>query len=358
VLFSRSDRTFQLELTRDGCALIEHMHVGNREPVRTTFATEQEAIRAHREKVVALIVDEGWQVASVYDDAAWPVARDLAMEQGILDAEDDRRERLAVYTDWLIERGDPCGELAALRGRGDRSAPGLDEAIAQHEALHADALFGPICALPATTGPRGLVWRWEDGWIEGFELDSAPATLLNLALHSPMARFVRRLVIRWRFSEAIGPSLAMWPRRDQIRVLELQHASKHAHEIIDALPQLLQVAMPAGSRTPSGHATVRRLELAIDNEHCALHGQWPALQVLRLRAISDAPRLDEMLLGSQLPEVRELELAGTRNGVAALASALARHPFTHQLLKLRVAQPLDADTLAMLARFVDLEIST
>lgn len=358
VLFSRSDRTWQLELTRDGHVLIEQVHLGTHTPQRTEYPTEDDAIKAHRERVVKLIVEDEWQVASVNDDAAWPVARDLAMEQAILDATDDRRERLAVYTDWLIERGDPCGELAALRSRADRDPIAIVEAVAQHEAQHADALFGPISALPPSTSPRGLVWHWQDGWIEAFELDGTSATQLNLALHAPMARFVRRLIIRWRFSPAIGPALAMWPRRGQIRALELQHASQHAHEILDALPALEHVAMPAGSRTPKGHPTVRSLELAVDNEHRRLVGPWPALRALRLRAISDAPGLDELFLGALLPEVRELELSGTRAGVATLAATLGRHAFTHQLERLRITQPVEDATLAALARFPDLVVST
>jgi len=358
VLFSRTDRTFQRELIRDGRVLIDQIHLGTLEPTRIEFATEQEAIEAHRKMVVKWIVEEEWQVVAVNDDAAWPVARDPGMEQAILDASDDRRERLAVYTDWLIERGDPCGELAALRARADRDALELVEAISLHEAQHADALFGPISALPATTGPRGLIWHWQDGWIEAFELDNATATVLNLSLHAPMARFVRRLIVRWRFSPAIGPALAMWPRKSQIRVLQLLHASTHAHEILDQLPGLEQVAMPAGSRTPKGHAMVTSLELAIDKEHSELLGSWPALRHLRLRAISDSPAFDALFTGSHLPEVRELELSGTRAGVGALACALARHPFTHQLERLRLAQPIDPETLTMLERFRDLAIST
>src|SRR6185369_13576277 len=73
VLFSRGDRTYQLELTRDGNAIVEQVHVGNQPARRDEHPTLPAALAAYRLRIGQLI-GEGWTVAQALDDVAWPIA--------------------------------------------------------------------------------------------------------------------------------------------------------------------------------------------------------------------------------------------------------------------------------------------
>lgn len=348
MLFSRSDRTFQLELVREGRRLVERLHVGGAAPEESEHADEAAAIAAHRDRVISLLADD-WTLAWAYDDVAWPVACEPAMEAAILDARDegDRADRLAVYTDWLIERGDPCGELAVLRALVERASDRDAEArIAQLERRHADALFGPFAAYPQSPDRGEVYLVWAGGWIEGLDFGTASGTLVTLALHAPMARFLRRIAFRRTAPESVGSAIALAPRRRAIRQLDLPARISYAHELLDALPALEELTLVGGTRTDRGHARVRSLALVIDEplSHSFpawLTGAWPALERLRIDARVEEGGLAALLESADLPSLVELEVDGAAEAVDAIAEALPGWPLA-ELRRLRFSSAMSA----------------
>jgi len=83
------------------------------------------------------------------------LARHLALEQAALSGD---AGALAVYADWLIDRGSPWGELLAAERAG-----GVDEALRRRclEPLH--ALFASAKKPVELTTPSFEV-RWNKGW--------------------------------------------------------------------------------------------------------------------------------------------------------------------------------------------------
>src|SRR5262249_30315741 len=155
-----------------GCVLVREgrvVHETGRYGVRRdTHPGETDARAAFERRAIALVGD-GWQLVEPDGDLGTPVAADPVQEHAILDAIDDRPERLAVYTDWLLERGDPCGELASLRARHERDRDrNLGALIQRAELAHDRALFGLAHVAPS---PRGVVRPvWRDGWIDAFDI--------------------------------------------------------------------------------------------------------------------------------------------------------------------------------------------
>lgn len=136
---------------------------------------------------VAELLETGWRRTSRFADDL-PLADELPFP-----VEDDPARE--VYRDWLLERGDPRGELVALR-----SADPLDaRAIASLEKTRGVELFGLFAMLPRT-------WRddisfvWRRGWIDEIVVQhgriAGPGDeLVHAALHAPMARFARYLML-------------------------------------------------------------------------------------------------------------------------------------------------------------------
>jgi hypothetical protein len=211
------------------------------------------------------------------------IACDPALEAQIAQANDGQRSALlAVYADWLGERGDACGDLAALRARDERTHTAeLGAAIQKLELAREVDLFGLLTRLPNYRS--GVVMMWRDGWIDGYDFVSSQGTLARLALLAPMARFVRTLVFRHEHSEGVRSAIGTWKRRGQIRRLALPPTA-WAQELLDVLPGLDELTMPAGTRTAHGHPAVRTLVLSVrDVRKGKLTGSWPAVRRVVVR---------------------------------------------------------------------------
>jgi hypothetical protein len=298
-LFSRVDRTFNLELVRAGDVVIEELHTGGAEPRRDRFADDDAALAAFRRRVVEL-VDEGWRLSLADADLDHPVATDPELEARIASASDaERTGLLAVYADWLGERGDPCGELAALRARDERGhTPELGAAIQRVELARELELFGLLTRLPNHRDSAAMLWR--DGWIDGYDFVTTSGTLAMFALLAPMARFVRALVFRQQHTVEVRSAIAVWPRRAQLRRLVVPHTG-YAQELLDVLPGLDDLTMHVGNRV-RGHATVRRLVLYGNNApRSKLAGEWPAVREVVLRYRGKRPEVDDVLAEASLP---------------------------------------------------------
>jgi uncharacterized protein (TIGR02996 family) len=343
---ARGKATIQLE--RGGAVLVEYAPPS---PLRKIdYPNERAALAIFRKRVVEL-VKEHWHLRIADTDIGGAVASDPAIEAAILASTDP--DQLAVYADWLLERGDPCGELAALRSRLDERSeatrggdptgfaggaggsaprgidPALRPAIASLEAARGYELFGSfadlIVALPEHRDTVALLWS--HGWIEGLELARTQiGTLVAFALHGPMARFVRRLVVRRDvYIPAVCYALRSSPRRTAIRRLEVADPDDAA-ELLAVLPGLDEVTLAAGASTGDGHDRVHTATVIVDRpcDHLMI-GRWPALETLTVRST-----VRPALLGR-------------------LLAALPRQRFTHQLSALRIDGEVDAAMLAKLA---------
>lgn len=282
-LFSREDRTFNLELTRQGNAVTEQLHVGGSPPRAVPYLNEAAALDAFRRRVLE-IVEDGWRLSLADADLDRPVARDELQEHAIVQCgegdEDERAARLAVYRDWLIDHGDPCGELASLRARQETDPdPTLGGAIQQLELARERELFGLLTALPNFRD--GLKPLYRHGWIDGFEVATSSGTLTTFSLLAPMSRFVRRLVLLRTHSPEFRSAVALSSRRGQIRTLELG-THGYAQELLDVLPNLHTFQILGGTPVLRGHPGVKKL-VALVERGGGLHGSWPSLRELELR---------------------------------------------------------------------------
>jgi hypothetical protein len=295
---------------RSGTLLAEHAPPAA--PTRMDYPNERAALAIFRKRIVQLVRD-GWQLSRADSDIGGPLASEPRLEAELRARLEP--ETVAIYNDWLIERGDPCGELAALRARG---AP-----TAELEAERGYELYGSyhdlLVEMPAYL-PH-LQPQWAHGWIEGWLLDRLYlGTLFGFALHAPMARFARRLAVRFGVhGPTLRYALARSPRKAAIRTLELAERGM-ASQLLGVLPALDTLAMPAGE-TSDGHPRVRTLTLEIAPRTTALlAGAWPALERLTLRATKVPGRAVAQLLDDapleKLRALRHVDVDAELDGAA------------------------------------------
>lgn len=175
-----------IELSRQGRSLFERGDYGE---VSDERHDERAAAIAFFVRVHELLAG-GWKRTSDFVADLVVVPEPELVKQ--IDAGD--RDALAVYTDWLIERGDPRGELAALRRTDDRAK------IASLEKTRGLELYGPLAFAPRAWHDR-YAYVWRDGWVDEihFAEDLAMPRERELVLHvvhAPMARFARTFVNR------------------------------------------------------------------------------------------------------------------------------------------------------------------
>lgn len=267
---------------RSGTLLAEH--APPKAPTTMDYPNERAALAIFRKRIARLVV-EGWQLSRADADIGAPLASEPGLEAQLRERIDP--ETAAIYNDWLIERGDPCGELAALRARGVATAE-LEQARGYelYGALH--DILAELPAHRARIEPQ-----WTHGWIEGWLLDRLSlGTLFGFALQAPMARFARRLVVRFGVhGPTLRYALARSTRRTAIRTLEVAERGM-ASQLLGVLPALDALAMPAGETT-DGHDRVRTLTLDVGTTRVGalFTGAWPAVERLAIRAPRVAGRI-------------------------------------------------------------------
>ncbi len=272
---------------RSGTLLAEHAPPAA--PASMDYPNERAALAIFRKRITELVIN-GWQLSRGDADIGGPVATHPSLERALRERLEP--DQLAVYNDWLIEHGDPCGELAALKLR---AAP-TDEL----EAARGYELFGCLAdllvAMPAYR--PAMVPQWEHGWIAGWLLDRLNlGTLFAYALHAPMSRFARRLVVRFGcHGPTLRYALARSSHKDQIVDLALAERGMAAH-LLGALPAIATLAMPAGEVT-DGHAHVRMLALELQpgRTQSLVTGAWPMLERMAIRAPRIAGRIVAQLI--------------------------------------------------------------
>jgi len=275
--FSRGED--QVELVREDRAIVERAAFGE---ARRELHDERAALIAYYARIAELLDDRWIRTTPFVDELV--VVEEPALVAAI-DAGD--RDALAVYTDWLLDRGDPRGELAVLR-----AAPTPDaRKISSLEKTRGVELFGPLSTL-------GRRWRdqftyvWRDGWVdeiafhyatdETYLLTPPDHELMQHVLHAPMARFARWLAVDDWYVTPIWERLGDCTCLAHIRGLRHDAVTNCFAEMLDELPALEELELLRTSITTGGHPRVRRLRVTIDDDRLDIRGEWPSLRTIEI----------------------------------------------------------------------------
>jgi hypothetical protein len=297
--FERGD--LQIELVHEDTRVVEHTPYGS---ARRDLHDERAALIAYYARIADLLADRWIRTTPFVDDLV--VAPEPTLVEAI-DAGD--RDALAVYTDWLIERGDPRGELAALRAASEPD----ERKIGSLEKTRGVELFGPLCMLPRTWREH-FAYVWRQGWIDEVvfarveqDVPLPPdAELMQHALHAPMARFARWLSVDTWYSTPIWECLGACSCLRRIRGLRYASAMACHREMLDALPALEELELLDCDSTSGGHRGVRRMRMHLRITSLAeLAGEWPSLRRLELAA-DNSIALARSLKVLDLPQLREV----------------------------------------------------
>ena len=251
---------------------------------------------------------------------------------------------IAVYNDWLIDHGDPRGELAGLR-----AAPAdemIDARITELERECGIELFGLFAVLPAEFREQfSLVWR--HGWIDeviarhkwfpngGGMYGEDAREAVHQVLHAPMARFVRWIDLDTAFAGACA-SLEACPHTQRIRRMRLHGVP----QVLDAFPQLEELEVDA--HAGRGHPAIRSLTLRTRGGGFDIAGDWPALHHLTIAL--DEPDLETFRalrtwLRTTKLHITELVIANDRRLPANVVEAMIEGPLLDHLEVLQLALP-------------------
>jgi len=302
-------------------------------------------------------------------------AREPALEAAILRDPDDLAS-YAVYGDWLVEQGDPRGELIATQLAADATGdPELRRAALRVFARHRDAFIGVLgdtIATEAFTWRAGFIQRARLShdqllFVDGARVIATMAEVVETLLAHPSARFLTDLAIvnvdrdRWgrplgTFAGVIatlararpralrrlqlgdtsygtaqlGPLDALWPALPELREL-----SVHGDFALGAceLPELRRLELaPAALRRRTGREIAR--------------ARWPCLEALRL-VFGTYPdhvtrEINELVHRTDLPHLQHLALVGYR-GCDELVEALGRSPVLGRLRSLELSHGMLSD---------------
>lgn len=299
--------------------------------------------------------------------------------------EDDSRGAYEVYADWLVEQGDPRGELVHVQLAREVAPDVRELETRERELIQAhETTWLPVLEhyrfdrKPSVTWRRGFIGRAVFG--ASYQGDSAQG--YADVVGSPLARFVRELELQTPYShhgeglddDMIVEALLASPPPSTLRIFALtcgddQRAWSHLgniERIFPLLPTVEQflvdtgrvelgaIDLPAcrtltvinsGMRGHVPHSIaaatwphLEQLDLFIGSQHygsdcvagdlaplLADAGRFPALRQLGLRGCEFGDNLARILVGSPLLSQLEtpLNLAGSTMGTAAAEALLA-----------------------------------
>jgi len=262
---------------------------------------------------------------------------------------DATTDALEVYADWLLGKGDPRGELAAIQLRRIESK---DKALAKAEKklleAHAEALLGPFAKLSDVA-----TFEWRGGFIHGariantFEHDpdfevaeDAVVDIEELVaqlLDHPSARFLRELTVGIvRFSDNSYDGIAKLLGKRHLPALRSLYLGDFSGEdtetswsqlgnlqpIYAAVPNLRSLRLCSGSMNLGKilHPTLERFEVTTGgldpkSARAIASAVWPSLRTLSLMigqerygGTATAKDLRPILAGDNLPRLRHLGL--------------------------------------------------
>jgi uncharacterized protein (TIGR02996 family) len=245
-----------------------------------------------------------------------------------------------VYADWLIEAGNPRGELAAVQLAGNT------DAAAALLAKHANQFFGTQLEEYAE------YFTWCGGFWDAVEIDNPFKTFPN----HPSARLLRAVKVRLpgEYEDYIDWFLSgSWPAlrsfslggvhwEGQEMGEEADWSCTNLDRVLAKLPRLEELTITCGKFSFGDSATLRAFTcdgyaLRQSSLRAILAAKLPALEKLELMLdfmvheeeypIIDAADLEPLFSGKLFPALRELALTGGANNElakAAKASPLAR----------------------------------
>ncbi len=333
------------------------------------WAAEAEALRRSRKTTRAALVPEDFIDPDRCAPGDASSTRDAQLERTI-DAAPDDPSGYVVYSDWLLDRGDPLGDFA-LASRG------CDEARTESERMlacvawaaqlheHAGRWLGPFAAhlgrRSAATWRHGFVrdllfdlgYSWRD------DLDTGGLLASTLAL--PMMRFVRSLEIgdipagdnEMHYDDVVAAllelelpclrALAIGPNEYQLSWTHLDASGLAAH-----FPRLESLELGGGDITIGSLdlPELRRFAIRTGSLVCANldelgRARWPMLEDLEIWFGSSEYGADEfsgadlaaLLGGRGMPNLRRLGLMNAE--------------FTDELCALLVGAPIVADLVEL-----------
>jgi uncharacterized protein (TIGR02996 family) len=187
-----------------------------------------------------------------------------AMLARIYERPDDDQLRL-VYADWLLERGDPRGELIALQFRRARAdVLSTDEQRREGELLrrHRREWLGAIAPVVESRSVR-----FERGFVDACLFTGWNRYWVEEALPSPAWSTLRELTA---IGEPWASRLLAQPSLRSLRVLTTRHETLHAlaeREVVLPVERLKLVSEPMGAQAEqvlaryAGLPSLRELEL-------------------------------------------------------------------------------------------------
>jgi len=292
--FARGDE--HVELVLEGKSIVEGSTFGT---ARKDLFDHRAALIAYHKRVAELLGDRWTRNSPFVDDVVASDEPPFAI---------DDADASAVYRDWLLERGDPRGELAALRA----AEKPLETAISSLERTRGVELFGGFAMLPRTWREQ-VAFGWRAGWIDEIVITHAngvlvqPGELMHAALHAPMARFARWLTVDPFYERTIPECIA--PCSCTNRIIGLRLVSGGAgRSVLAALPALEELELLDTDWVDGGHPNVSRIRLTIDFGGHQLDGEFPRLHRLDFvvrRAIGAARGMIQMM---ERPTIREVTI--------------------------------------------------
>lgn len=316
---------------------------------------------ASDEELEAILAAE-WEGASKPEEKATRNARNPEIEER-LQADPEDAELFLVYGDWLLESGDPLGELVVLQAAA-AVEPSREnhQAAAQFLNLHRDYFVGRLAECPDAAR-----LEWHMGFIRTARLWTEPAArgeyqgtiLLGWLLGLPTARFIQEL---WlgpfdhggadQYQEIVEELLS--EPRPMLRQLTIGVAdgfladsswsdAGELYRLAELLPALRRLEARVGHVELStlDHPHLEELILQIENCSAAhlkavVSASWPSLQRLDLLLSSftlessDLRQLGPLLAGERVPELRRLGLS-VLGFADELAELLAKAPILERL---------------------------
>ena len=308
-----------IELVREGTTIVEHTAFGT---AHRTLHDERAALIAFYARALELIA-ERWVRQTPFVDELVVVPEPELVAQ--IDAGD--RDALDVYTDWLLDRGDPRGELAALR----RADTADERKIASLEKTRGVELFGPLSMVPRTWREQ-FAYVWRSGWIDEVIFRQVDVEgrhppdpeLMQHALHAPMARFVRWLSVDLWYVTPIWECLGACTCLQRIRGVRYSGSVQCFREMLDQLPALEELELFEADTTTGGHPRVRRLRMAVRSDSTLdVRGAWPSLRRLELVVHSPLALLRSLSI-FDIPSLREIVIDADALGDDVVAAIVDR----------------------------------
>jgi len=225
-------------------------------------------------------------------------------EAALLDAIERDRDAAApylVYADWLLQRGDPRGELIVVQDELARTTdPERHAALRAREQAILDAHLSEWMG-GEVRGPR-IELTWRRGFLERLYLDYREADAGGLArlMRSPLCRLVTRIDLRTHVRKGL-PELLASPVLHHLETLALgsyRFESFSTRGIATAFPALVSLSCDSSALALDElqFPALRSLDVALDG--------WK-LENLEALAAAELPRLESLQIwGGYMQESR------------------------------------------------------